>query len=389
MTDLLTVSHRYGRDPAFVLAGGGNTSLKTADRLWVKASGTALATITEAGFVEMDRAKLQRILDDGWPEDPAVREAEFQRRISDARVRPELNQRPSVEVLLHHLMPQRLVVHTHPTVVNAVTCCVYGSGIAAAESGVRFVWQPYVDPGWVLGNCVAGSVSATLENLGWQASVVLLENHGLVVAGDSVDEIERTTNTIIAGFPPLPKPFTAAADRGQLAGWEQAIKAESVRSTGVPPVPCDPGTGETPVLRGTSIVSDSSAPIRWITDTAEGKAAALAGPMTPDQIVYARSFPLWLDGPPSADGFRPAVARYVERYGFEPWVILVAGAGMIVIRSTPKMAEITRAVYTDAAVIYRAAHGLGGVQTLSAGDRDFIESWEVESYRRTVSQKEK
>ena len=56
---LIEVSRRYGADSRFVIAGGGNTSFKTADRLWVKASGHALATITEDGFAVLDRAKLR------------------------------------------------------------------------------------------------------------------------------------------------------------------------------------------------------------------------------------------------------------------------------------------------------------------------------------------
>ena len=54
---LVEFSNRYGKNPAYVLAGGGNTSYKTEDTLWVKGSGTSLAAITEEGFVKMDRAR--------------------------------------------------------------------------------------------------------------------------------------------------------------------------------------------------------------------------------------------------------------------------------------------------------------------------------------------
>ena len=55
LDELVELSNRYGSDPSFVLAGGGNTSFKTADELWVKGSGTALSSITNDGFVRMDR----------------------------------------------------------------------------------------------------------------------------------------------------------------------------------------------------------------------------------------------------------------------------------------------------------------------------------------------
>ena len=57
---LVHFSNAYGKDPAFVLAGGGNTSYKTADALYIKGSGTSLSTITAQGFVKMDRRALSK-----------------------------------------------------------------------------------------------------------------------------------------------------------------------------------------------------------------------------------------------------------------------------------------------------------------------------------------
>ena len=73
---LIEMSHRYGADPEFVLAGGGNTSYKTDDILYIKGSGTALATINENGFVRMDRKKLSSMLEKKYSENEAEREAE-------------------------------------------------------------------------------------------------------------------------------------------------------------------------------------------------------------------------------------------------------------------------------------------------------------------------
>ena len=71
---LIAISQHYGRDSRYVIAGGGNTSFKTADKLWVKASGHALATITEEGFAVLDRAKLNVISEKEYPTDSAARE---------------------------------------------------------------------------------------------------------------------------------------------------------------------------------------------------------------------------------------------------------------------------------------------------------------------------
>ena len=64
---LIEISRKYGRDSRYVIAGGGNTSYKNADKLWVKASGCALATITEDGFAVLDRKKLNVIPEKTYP----------------------------------------------------------------------------------------------------------------------------------------------------------------------------------------------------------------------------------------------------------------------------------------------------------------------------------
>ena len=78
---LVKLSRFYGSDPTFILAGGGNTSLKTDERLLVKASGHSLATITADGFVEMDRQALHDVLDQDFGEDVDAREEKFKAAI--------------------------------------------------------------------------------------------------------------------------------------------------------------------------------------------------------------------------------------------------------------------------------------------------------------------
>ena len=90
-------SRLLGRNPELVLHGGGNTSVKIGDALFVKGSGSPLAAIDENGFVEMNRAALAAIVDTDMPEEPTAREAAFKEAVMAARRRPELGQRPSVE----------------------------------------------------------------------------------------------------------------------------------------------------------------------------------------------------------------------------------------------------------------------------------------------------
>jgi rhamnulokinase len=356
---LLAVSHRYGGDPAFVLAGGGNTSFKSADRLWVKASGHALATIGPDGFVELDRAALDRMLTaDDWPADAKAREALFIERVMAARVAPERGQRPSVEALLHHLMPEPLVVHTHPGVVNALTCCTRGAEIAKELFGDDVLWQPYVDPGLILARALR---DATADR---KPAAILLQNHGLIVGGATADAIAAVTDRVASAIRErLPASVGAPASERRL----QDHVAVAERG-------------------GFSVVADDSPAARWLASTSAGRAAALAGPLTPDQIVYCRSVPLFLDHATASPAqYVAAWKAYAAQFGFEPWVVLVADVGFLAVRRSPKLAEVTRAVYADAAAVCRDAAALGGVNVLSSRDRRFIEEWEVEAHRRAVT----
>ncbi|MCK4746398.1 MAG: class II aldolase/adducin family protein, partial [Bacteroidales bacterium] len=74
LKELLDISRFYGKDKRFVIAGGGNTSMKTDDRIWIKASGFALSDIGEEGFAVLDRSKLKGISTNEYSDDPFQRE---------------------------------------------------------------------------------------------------------------------------------------------------------------------------------------------------------------------------------------------------------------------------------------------------------------------------
>ena len=121
LCELAAMSNRYGSDSRYVLAGGGNTSFKDEKHLYIKGSGTALATIRPEEFVVMERAGVSAIMSASYPESDKEREAAALSDLMDARVRGE-TRRPSVETPLHNLFPFAYVLHTHPTLVNGLTC---------------------------------------------------------------------------------------------------------------------------------------------------------------------------------------------------------------------------------------------------------------------------
>ena len=145
---LAAMSNRYGADSRYVLAGGGNTSFKSQDRLWVKGSGTALATIRPEDFVVLERPLLDAMWEKEYPAEEAAREAAVLADMMYARVRGE-NRRPSVETLLHNLFPQQYILHVHPTIVNGLTCSNEGEK-AMKRLFPEAVWVDACKPGYIL-----------------------------------------------------------------------------------------------------------------------------------------------------------------------------------------------------------------------------------------------
>src|SRR5690554_6951386 len=120
LPSLIEISRRYGSDSRMVLLGGGNTSVKDETVMYVKASGHALDGIDESGFVAMSIPRLMSIWDKEYPENPEEREKEVLADMMSSRLQGESG-RPSVEALLHAIIPFKYVIHMHPAMVNGLT----------------------------------------------------------------------------------------------------------------------------------------------------------------------------------------------------------------------------------------------------------------------------
>jgi len=126
-----------------------------------------------------------------------------------------------------------------------------------------------------------------------------------------------------------------------------------------------------------------------------GKPTACAGPLTPDQIVYCNSFPLWFELENGEDEdaliarLRDAIDRHMKETCFLPKIVLVQNVGLFAVGDDFKTADTAREVYLDAIKIMGGATRLGrdptGVSYLKDGQRLFIEDWEVETYRKKVA----
>jgi rhamnose utilization protein RhaD (predicted bifunctional aldolase and dehydrogenase)/NAD(P)-dependent dehydrogenase (short-subunit alcohol dehydrogenase family) len=375
---LVELSRRIGADPRMVLAGGGNTSVKIGGVLHVKASGTSLAKLTAEGLVAMDRGRLDALADADLGSDPDRREELYKDAIYAARIEPERGQRPSVEALLHNLVPGTFVVHTHATLVNTITCCTHGQTIARELFGDEVVWVPYVDPGYTLARTLRDAIAANPD-----ARAIFMANHGLIISGEDPRTIDETTawvlDTIAArlGDQWQREPF------GPLQRHERTREYVNIIGPALRALLAEGDTLKVATF-------DDSDTAMALCATVGGREVAQGGPLTPDQIVYCNSFPLWFtpgseDEAVVVEALRAAIADHHERTGHPAKVVLVEGVGLFAVGNDYAAATTTRDVYLDAVTIMAGASRLGGVSYFTQRNRKFVEDWEVESYRKKVA----
>ncbi len=349
LATITALSHRFG-SPAYVLGGGGNTSVKNDTTLWVKPSGTTLSGIGPDTFLPMVRAKIEPLYVAEPPSDTNAREA-LVKDMMQAAVQDGASGRPSVEAPLHNVFAARYVVHTHPTLVNGMTCGSQGAD-ACARLLPDALWMSYVDPGYTLCMQVRAAIQAYETKHGHQPAVLMLENHGVFIAGDDPDSIAATYDRVISA---LQKAYAVAEVSTQTSLVQTAEVAEADRAL----LQSVLGEDATFVVAGAGFTPAS-------------------GPLTPDHIVYAKSYPY------VGDLTEGDLRAFVAKHGYAPRVVATDQAVYGLGRSA-KAAELALAFAEDAARIVQLAEAFGGVQWMTDAARAFIENWEVESYRSKVS----
>ena len=198
LQELINISRYFGANKEYVVAGGGNTSYKESDRIWVKASGHALATITEEGFAVLDRRKLAAHSGRIYSEEPAERERQVKRDMDEALITRD--RRPSVETSLHDLIRYRYVVHLHPDAVNGVLCGNDAEKYIEPLFGTDALYIPYADPGYILFREIENRLLEMRKSAGSDPRVIVLQNHGIFVSADTTTEIKAIYEKIMGNI---------------------------------------------------------------------------------------------------------------------------------------------------------------------------------------------
>ena len=341
---LIEYSRRYGADPALVNAGGGNTSAKENGIMYVKCSGTALAQASADSFARMDMSALNSTLTKKYPDTDKEREAAFLADMMAARCAGEENKRPSVETLLHALFPQKFVLHLHPALVNGLTCSKGTETLAREILGEDVVWIPACRPGYILAMLMYEKFCAANGKI----NVVLLENHGVFFAADTVDELDRLLSDMMA------KLMARVTDKPEVK-----IEAADEQGTALAKLGgfdfCFKVGGKSPLEFAAS----------------REAATDMMTPFDPDQVVYCGAGAEFVDDITKAEKINRKV-------------VILKNSGIYAMGNTEKQATNAALLTADSVNIAVYTRAFGGASHLSAELVDFLVNWEAESYRQKV-----
>lgn len=357
-------SNRYGSNPAYVLAGGGNTSWKDAGTLYVKASGQALATIGTDGFVALDRAALDALFTRTYSADTDEREAEVLADMMAARLPGEESKRPSVEALLHNVIPDAFVLHLHPLMAGGLVCGTEGKAAFECLFSADGIWIEPTMPGYYLATVVRKAIAEFNAIHGVHPKYIFLENHGVFTGADSVEDLDAAWDELTRRLESVcaVKPETAAAEYDhELAG----TAAAALRG----------------IAGGYAVYIDSTEARKAAAD-AESFAKVYIT-FTPDHMVYCGSKSLFVECDPDAESILTALDAYK---GTElPKIVGIKGVGVFALGDTVKTARTTASLYDNAAQLAVYASNFGGGKSLPEELIRAISNWEVERYRKGVA----
>jgi rhamnulose-1-phosphate aldolase/alcohol dehydrogenase len=391
-----------GSDRALANQGGGNTSSKgtAVDHsgreqrvLWVKGSGTDLASITPGGFAVLRLDEIIPLRRREEMGDTAM--VDFLRRCALDPDQP----RASIETLLHAFIAAPQVDHTHPDAIIALTSSPNGRKLAEETFGEEVVWLDYQRPGFDMSRRLAELLDANPS-----ARAVLLEKHGLVTWGESGEEsYRRTIEFVSRAARTIEK---AGAGRFGLGGPKVAECGEQDAQFLL--------LASLPALRG-ALLADADGVVLEVDRSPEAVAFASSvrapdvsqvGAPCPDHLINTKHKPLAIELDPSSAGaaelthaFRDGVAVYADWYRdyYErnvsdesrsfpmdpagPRVVLIPGIGIVTSGTDATRARTARDLYHRAIAVEDAADSIGGFRSLTEAEAFAIEYWPLERYK--------
>ncbi|TPK45823.1 MULTISPECIES: class II aldolase/adducin family protein [unclassified Mesorhizobium] len=331
---LRALSAAIGQDPHLTQAAGGNTSLKAGDTLWIKASGTWLKdALADDIMVPVAMAPLLEAVE---RRDPA---ADQPQAFAIGALNPR-GLRPSIETTVHALMPQRVVLHVH--CVDTISLAVQADcEVLAARrlAGIQWAYVPYRRPGLPLAQGIS-------ERLRPGIDVLILGNHGLVVAAETVTGAEALLRRVTG--------LLARAPRDAAAPDIAALTALAANSGYRLPVDTE--------AHAVAIDPDS-------------RRMASGGSLYPDHVIF-----LGKGSVVAAPG--EDVAAVVRRRGAQPLSILFPGLGVLMRANASAGADAMQRCLAD---VTARVDVTATLNYLTEAENDELVNWDAEQYRQKLN----
>lgn len=382
---IVALSRYYGSDPDFVLIGGGNTSVKINDSLFIKASGISLADIDRNGFVELSREKVRSILKESYSSDPIEREEQVKEKLLESKKDKKTDLRPSVETMLHESICYKFIVHTHPYLINGLTCGNKGKEIAEELFGKQVLWINYTDPGYTLAKRVQSAlIRYRAEHEGMDPAVIFIQNHGVFVNANDPQSIKDITDDIVKRLKEYasakkPKPIFEASEQAE----------HSINFKDLSPAIRGIVSANDPSLKYPIVVYNDSDIVMEFVRSKSSAELVRKGSLTPDQIVYCKRMALWVNLKENLQDtiaeIQTSIRKFIKRFNYYPRIVFIEGIGMFAIGNNKRNADNALVVYEDSLKIIKNSSAFGGPHFMNDRQMKFIDEWEVESYRRKIA----
>ena len=398
-------SNLLGTDRAVANYGGGNTSTKARERdhagrevdvLWVKGSGSDLATIKAGQFTGL---KLDEVLT--LEDREEMSDEEMVDYLASCQLKPDMP-RGSIETLLHAFVPYAQVDHTHPDAINMICCAEGGEGLARECFGEEAVWIPYIRPGFALSKQVGEAVKSNPN-----ARFVLLAKHGLVTWGDTHEESYGRTIEAINRAAEFVASRAGEPFGGRKVEPPAPDRREELLAEILPALRGAVSSGTEGTAHKILRVDHTSEDVLAFVCGRDSKELSQVGAACPDHLVRTKVRPLWVDFDPENEGvdelgerLREGVARYREDYEAyfsrheeadeemfdpNPRVVFVQGVGLVAAAKNAKEANLSRDFAYRAINVMRGAHALGGYVSLTEEESYAVEYWPLELYKLTLA----
>lgn len=355
-------SRLIGADEDLVLHGGGNTSLKINNTIYVKASGFNLDTIDEKGFAPVALDKLLELLKYDTLSDTDMvrlqREAMLDQSFAN----------PSIEAILHALIPFDFVDHTHADAVVTISNCKNGRKILSKIYGKNYLIVPYVMPGFVL----AKRVYEMTKDIDWsKLKGIILLNHGIFTFdNDGMKSYEKMLNEVNKAQKYLDKhtniKYKSAKQTHDLALIKKLISKAKWY--------------EVEMIENESQIATSFASL-------DDLSVSQKGVLTPEHIIRTKRTPIIFD-----KNYKKELTAYIKKYEayfnkyksneimLNPapnWAIL-KGFGTLSFGKTLKEAQIIQDINNHTMAAMLKAEQLGGYKSINKKDSFAMEYWELE-----------